>query len=140
MSSSYYSFEAWSSCRSNPVLYALAVAEFYAGEEQVGMNSQASYSKVPDFETFQEHVKLKFPSCVPCRSAQSEQQADGWPCPSRNACRATSTRAVLPLLARQLHRTRPCPPPLCSLSAIVSALDLRGLARVSGYYPVKGRS
>jgi len=28
----------------------------------VGMNSQASYSKVPDFETFQEHVKLKFPS------------------------------------------------------------------------------
>jgi hypothetical protein len=42
--------------------YAWSVAEFCAGEEQVGMNSQASYSKVPDFETFQEHVKLKFPS------------------------------------------------------------------------------
>jgi len=28
----------------------------------VGMNSQASFSKVPDFETFQENIKLKFPS------------------------------------------------------------------------------
>ena len=37
----------------------------------MGMNSQASFNKVPDFETFQENIKLKFPSCVSPKDAMT---------------------------------------------------------------------